>query len=82
MNCRFKDECPSYNSLCENQEQDLSTCVKILITAYENAREELKGYKDIGLTPEQLQKVDREYAALAKEVTTLRKEARLCGKES
>lgn len=36
----------------------------------------LHDYKGLGLTPEQLQEVDREYLVLAKEVMELRKEKR------
>lgn len=44
MSCRYKSECPSYSGWCEGPKQDFSRCIPFLITAYENAKDELKKY--------------------------------------
>lgn len=74
MSCKYKGECPSYSGWCEGLKQDFSRCIPFLITAYDNAKEKLKKYEDIGLTPEQLLKVDEAYRELAEEVAGYRKE--------
>lgn len=73
MSCRYKEICPSYSGWCEGPKQDFSKCVSFLITAYEHTKAELDKYKNTGLTPQQLWKMDKEYTVLAKEVAELRK---------
>ena len=72
MSCKYKNICTKYYRGCEYPLQDFSRCVSLLLKVYEDTKAELQEYKNIGLTPEQMLEMDREYTVLAKEVAKLR----------
>jgi hypothetical protein len=47
MSCKYKDSCPSYSGWCEGPHQDFESCIPFLITAYENAANELDRYENM-----------------------------------
>lgn len=69
--CKYIKTCPSASGWCINQNPS-ADCVGFLQTAYHR-------YADLGLTPEQIQKVDDLYREKCEEVVELRR--RLCEQE-
>lgn len=46
MSCKYKETCPCYSGWCERPKPDYGECVPFLITAYEQAVEELERRED------------------------------------
>ena len=69
--CEYIKTCPSATGWCNNKWPS-SGCVSFLQTAY-------RRYADLGLTPEQIQRVDDLYREKCEEVVELRR--RLCEQE-
>lgn len=63
--CKYSDICPSASGWCNNSVPD-EKCIDFILNAYNR-------YAQIGLTPEQIQKVDDLYREKCEEVAELRR---------
>ena len=69
--CRYEKECPSATGWCRSAKRDYKKCIPFIIQSYKNLETELKPYKDLGITPEQIKQMDVFYTEKCQELARL-----------
>lgn len=69
--CRYKEECPSATGWCRSAKRDYEKCIPFIMQSYKNLETELKAYKDLGITPEQIKQMDVFYTEKCQELARL-----------
>ena len=69
--CRYEKECQSATGWCRFAKRDYEKCIPFIMQSYKNLETELKAYKDLGITPEQIKQMDVFYMEKCQELARL-----------